>query len=89
VNRAVQCSVGEQVSESGDLVSIGLGDIIKMATVVVLGRAKEPSVKTVRCPGCTRIGIFIDDCFCAKRSPWVSIPIVRTFKCFVGRLVRN
>jgi hypothetical protein len=50
--------------------SVGLEDIIKMAIVVVLGRAKEPSVKTMRCPGCAFIRIFIDDCFCAGRSHW-------------------
>jgi hypothetical protein len=80
--------LGEEVGGSGDSVSIGIGDIIKMAMVAVLGRAEEPSVKTVRCPGCARIGIFIDDRFCAGRSHWVLIPIVRAFEHLVGRFVR-
>ena len=67
--------------------SVGLEDIIKMAIVVVLGRAKEPSMETVQCPGGARIGIFVDDCFCAGRSHWVSVPIVRAFEGLIGRLV--
>jgi hypothetical protein len=69
------------------MVSVGLGDIITMAIVVVLGRAKEPSMETVQCPGGARIGIFVDDCFCAGRSHWVSVPIVWAFKHLVGGLV--
>jgi hypothetical protein len=81
-------TLGEEAGRSGDLLSIGLGDIIKMARVVVLGRTKEPSIKTVRCPGCKHIGIFINDHFCAGRSHWVSIPIVRAFERLVGGFVR-
>ncbi len=58
-----------------------------MTMVVVLGRAKEPSLETVWCPGGALIGIFVDDCFCAWRSHWVSISIIQAFECLLSGLV--
>jgi hypothetical protein len=77
--------LGKEVRQTGNPIATGFWDVVQMTSVVVLGWAKELVIKAVGCPQGRCIGIFVDDCFCAKGCHRVPIPVVQALKVFVGR----
>ena len=58
----------EEFSRTGDAIAAGLRDEVEVASVVVAGGAKEPSVEAVGRPRCARVTVFIYDSFSSKGS---------------------
>jgi hypothetical protein len=53
--------LGKEVGRIRDAIAADFGDIVQMASAVVLRRAEEPGVKAVGRPRGTSVRIFIDD----------------------------
>jgi hypothetical protein len=78
----------KEVGWTRDAIVAGFGDIVQMASVVVLRQAEEPDVKAVGRPQGTSFGIFIDDGLGAGGSHWVAVPVVYPFEGFLSWAVR-
>ncbi len=66
------------------MIAAGFGDIVQMASVVILRQAEEPGVKAVGGPQGTSVGIFKDDGLGAGGGHWVAVPVVWLFEGFVS-----
>jgi hypothetical protein len=77
--------VWEEVGGVGNAVTADFGDKVEMATVMIFGWSKEPSVKAVQGPGIASFCVFVNDGFCSRWCHGVPIPIIWAFKCFICR----